>query len=108
MARFDDDELDMAGLRDYLLAGAVEFREIVAHSLRPGQNGQPMLDENGEPRRYPLNAALWALLSPDELATGGAYRFQRYRLPDAHPARSMGGAYDELELGADDVLRRVV
>jgi hypothetical protein len=111
MARFDDDDqLDMAGLRVHLLAGAVEFRELVAHPVCPGQNGQPVLNENGELRRYPLNAELWAALSPavDGLADGHAYRFPRGDLPDGHPAHSMGGAYEVLELGADDVLRLVV
>jgi hypothetical protein len=109
MARFDDDdELDTTGLREYLLARAIEFREILAHPIRPGHNGQPVLDEHGEPQRYPLNAELWELLTPHTLAAGGAYRFERGYLPDGHFALSIGGRNDTLELGADDVLRLVV
>jgi len=111
MARFDeDDELHTGGLREYLLAGAVEFRWILSHPIRPSNSGQRVPNEHGEPHRYPLNASIWEMLSGavDQLAAGGAYRFERGDLPDDHFARVMGGGNDTLELGGDDVLRLVV
>jgi hypothetical protein len=41
----------------------------------------------------------------DALAAGGEWRLQRWHLPFDHPARAAGGLYDQLVLGADDVLR---
>lgn len=73
-----------AGLREYLLEGAVDFRDTCG-SLAP---------------------EFWDALTPavDALVGGEAYSFSRYLLPDDHPARTEGNLHDRLVLTEDGAL----
>lgn len=73
-----------AGLREYLLEGAVSFREVYGR----------------------LDPAFWAELSKpvDQLVGGESYGFARCELPDGHPVRREGGLCDFLVLTEADEL----
>lgn len=73
-----------AGLREYLIAEAVDFRDLYV-------DGSPDFES--------------ALSMPVTRLVGGeAYRFCRYELPPQHPARFEGGMSDHLVLTAADTL----
>lgn len=75
-----------------------------------------LLDQLNAPATLPPMPSLTAaqLASPFahavvELTEGRAHRFRRGDLPDLHPLRATGErVHDEMELGADDVLRELV
>jgi hypothetical protein len=73
-----------AELRQYLLATAVEFRELYAERLR----------EAAEAFDEPVN----------QLTRGEAFRLYGWELPDGHPARLIYGINAALVLTEDDVL----
>jgi hypothetical protein len=86
MARFKH-RGDEAGLREFLLEDAVDFRETYGR----------------------LDRQFWAVLSAsvDQLVGGERYGFYRYELPDDHPLRRSGGPAgmcDRRVLTEDDVL----
>jgi hypothetical protein len=83
-----------AELRAYLLADRREFRKLMCVTLC----------ENRE-----WSALAWQECSKsvNALASGAAYRFSGYALPDDHPLRAVVGPYADLVLGCDDVLRVV-
>jgi hypothetical protein len=84
VARFDTVSHDTT-LREYLIGEQAAFMAVVGVRLPAGFGG-------------------------GALAAGKAWRFSRYELPEGHSAqaRHPSELYDELELGADDVLRLVV
>lgn len=77
--------LGEAGLREYLLAAAVEFRDMYVDKA---------LD---------LEPAL--SLPVNRLTRGEEHAFRRYELPGDHPARFAGSPGDLVLLTEEDVLR---
>jgi hypothetical protein len=80
MARLKDRSANI-GLRDYL----IEYAEEV---LLPVMGVEPVFVDMVE-----------------RLKSGGEYSFNRYELPDGHPAQQEGSLHDYLILGSDDSLR---
>lgn len=82
-------------LRDYLLAAAVDFRQLMSSTLE----GHTI--EGGE--------TVWDHLSGrvDALYAGEEVVISRYELPDWHPKspKHGGDPGDRFELGSDDILR---
>jgi hypothetical protein len=83
-------------LRDYLLAAAVDFRQLMSTTLE----GHKI--ENGETVWDHLSRRVDALLDGEEVT------ISRYQLPDWHPQSPKygGDPTDSFALGPDDVLRR--
>jgi len=85
-----------AQLRDYLLAAAVDFRELMSSTLE----GHRI--ENGETVWEHLSHRVDALLAGAEVTM-----FGRFELPDWHPESPCHGGDpgDRFALGPDDILR---
>jgi hypothetical protein len=108
MARPKDPRRGGAELRAYLLAEAEGIRDRCVNIGASG--GPPAVDGRPRTPRPDLAALVFDELDKPcrALREGLPYRFHRGDLPDWHPLRDTGvRLYDELELGADDVLREL-
>lgn len=83
MARLRSRGMD-SGLREFLLAWQVEFREMYVDRI----------PECADVLSRPV----------ERLTRGEAFSFARFLLPDDHPARFVGGLSDRLTLTTDDRL----
>jgi hypothetical protein len=82
-------------LRDHILAGEVDFRQLMSSTLE----GHTI--ENGETVWQHLSHRIDALLAGEEVV------ITRFELPDWHPESPCHGGDpgDSFALGADDILR---